>query len=363
MISARLGVSKSTVSRALKGHRSISEKTRAAVMAIARELGYQPNAIARGLVTRRSGIIGFVIAETENPFFEEQLEKLTKHVSRREMQVLLLQVATNGDLADVIPSMLQYRLDGCIILASVPVSKEAVATCTRYGVPVVLLNRTMPETKASSVLCNSFAGSQRIAEFLIAGGHSRIAFIAGRQNSIIAHDREAGFRAGLAAAGREIYAREEGGFTFAGGYQATKRLLSLTPRPDAIFASSDIMALAALDAIREAGLRVPDDISVIGFDGIRASAWPAYRLTTIAQPADILFERSIDLLTARIEDPNRPPEAIYVHGNMLIRGSARIPPGYELLAEHLDRPSSAENATAQKPPDDPMKHDAGERRA
>ena len=329
-ISARLGVSKSTVSRALKGHRSISHGTRAKVMAMARKLGYRPNAIARGLVTRRSGLIGFVITESENPIYEENLERFTRLVAGRDMQAMLFQVNTKGDLADVVPSMLQYRLDGCIVIASVPISKNALAMCQQYRMPVVLLNRLASETQASSVLCNSHAGAQKIAEFLIAGGHSRIAFIGGRPNSVIAQDREAGFLAGLSAAGQLPYGRAQGGFTFAGGYQAARELLALDPRPDAIFAASDIMALATLDAIRDAGLRAPEDVSVIGFDDIRSSAWPAYRLTTVAQPAEALLGRSLDLLSARIENWECPPEILYINGELRVRRSARVPPGFEM---------------------------------
>lgn len=349
MISTRLGVSKSTVSRALKGHSSISEETRAKVIAMARKLGYRPNAIARGLVTRRSGLIGFVITESENPIYEENLERFTRLVASRDMQAMLFQVSTKGDLADVVPSMLQYRVDGCIIIASVPISTAALTTCAQYQMPVVLLNRLATDSAASSVLCNSYLGSRKIADFLVAGGHSRIAFIGGRSNSVIAQDREAGFRAGLAAAGRTLYGRASGGFTFAGGYQAARELIALDPPPDAIFAASDIMALATLDALRDAGLRAPADISVVGFDDIRSSAWPAYRLTTVAQPVEALLGRSLDLLSARIENRECPPEIVYVNGELKIRRSARIPPGFESLPDSLE-PAGAQIGAPEHPP-------------
>lgn len=347
MISERLGVSKSTVSRALKGHPSISRETRAKVIAMARKLGYRPNAIARGLVTRRSGLIGFVITESQNPIYEENLERFTRLVAGRDMQAMLFQVSTKGDLADVVPSMLQYRVDGCIVIASVPISTEALATCAQYRMPLVLLNRLAPDSTASSVLCNSRLGSHKIAEFLVAGGHKRIAFIGGRPNSVIAQDREAGFRAGLAAAGQAVYARAVGGFRFEVGYQAARELLALSPRPDAIFAASDIMALATLDAMRDAGLRAPDDVSVVGFDDIRSSAWPAYRLTTIAQPVDALLDRSLDLLSARIENPECPPEIIYINGELKIRRSARMPPGIRSLPDVPELAPAIERETSR----------------
>jgi LacI family transcriptional regulator len=263
------------------------------------------------------------------------------------MQAMLFQVSTKGDLADVVPNMLQYRVDGCIVIASVPISTEALATCEQYRMPLVLLNRLAPDSTASSVLCNSRLGSHKIAEFLVAGGHKRIAFIGGRPDSVIAQDREAGFRAGLAAAGQTLYARAVGGFRFEGGYQAARELLDLSPRPDAIFAASDIMALATLDAMRDAGLRAPDDVSLVGFDDIRSSAWPAYRLTTIAQPVEALLGRSLDLLSARIDNPECPPEIIYINGELKIRRSARVPPGFQSLP---DLPELAPANAVETPP-------------
>ncbi|MEX0758365.1 MAG: LacI family DNA-binding transcriptional regulator, partial [Tistlia sp.] len=234
MISERAGVSKSTVSRALKGHPSIPKSTRDRVLAIARELGYEPNAMARSLVTLRSGVIGYVIGEIENPFYQEHLERLTKITAERDMQLMLFQVARDGDLADVVPSMARYRLEGCIVIASVPTSREAIDACARYSIPVVLLNRVVRDGAASSVLCNSRAGAQEIARFLVEGGHQRIAFLRGRPGSVVSEDRELGFREGLAAAGAPLFAEQTGHFRFEAAYQAAVELLRRTPRPDAI---------------------------------------------------------------------------------------------------------------------------------
>jgi LacI family transcriptional regulator len=330
IISAIAGVSKSTVSRALNGDVRISLKTRKRIAAIAEKLGYTPNAMARSLVTRRSGVIGYVIGQTENLFYQEQVERISRVASESGVHLMLFQVPLGGDLARQVPSMLQYRLDGCIVIASVPMSSASVATCARYRMPVVLLNRLATGTSASSVFCANVDGGRRVAEFLVAGGHRRIAFIAGREDSTISHDREAGFVAGLAAAGLTIGARRTGHFTFEGAFAAAHELLDLpaAQRPDAIFAASDVMAFAVIDAMREAGLRAPADISVVGFDGARAGAWPAYDLTTVAQPIEAMFARAVDLVNRRDASGLSPPEAIYIQPEFRLRKSARIPAGW-----------------------------------
>lgn len=330
IISKLAGVSKSTVSRALKDDARISLNTRKRIAAIAAELGYTPNAMARSLVTRKSGVIGYVIGQTENLFYQEQLERISRVASERGVHLMLFQIPLGGDLAQQIPSMLQYRLDGCIIIASVPMSSASVATCARYRMPVVLLNRMASGTSASSVFCANVDGARRVAEFLAAGQHQRPAFIGGRADSSINHDREAGFAAGLADAGLTLAERRTGHFTFEGGYAAARELIGLPAhrRPDAIFAASDVMAFGALDALRAAGLSAPDDISIVGFDGARAGAWPAYDLTTVAQPIEAMFARAVDLLNRRDGDAPSPPETVYIQGEFRLRKSARIPAGW-----------------------------------
>jgi len=240
----------------------------------------------------------------------------------------LFQVARDGDLLDVVPSMARYRLDGCIVIASVPTSREAIEACARYSIPVVLLNRVMPDGSASSVLCNSRAGAHEVANFLVAGKHERIAFLRGRPGSVVSEDREAGFKEGLEANGVPLFAEETGHFRFEAAYQAATKLLASRRPPDAIFAAGDIMAFGVLDAMRDRGLSAPEDLSVVGFDDIRAAAWPAYRLTTLAQPAEAMLKRAVEFLVARIEDPTTPPESVFINGELRIRRSARVPEAY-----------------------------------
>jgi LacI family transcriptional regulator len=331
-ISELAGVSKSTVSRALKGDERISLETRKRIGGIAEGLGYTTNAMARSLVTGKSGVIGYVIGQTENLFYQEQVELISRVAADRGVHLMLFQVPLGGDLTQVIPSMLQYRLDGCIVIASVPVSASAVKTCASYRMPLVLLNRSAPGGLASSVFCANQDGARRAAEFLVAGRHQRIAFVAGRADSPLSLDREAGFTAGIAAAGRKLAARCIGHFTFEGGFEAGRELMALpaSKRPDAIFAASDVMAFGVLDAVRSAGRKVPDEVSVVGFDGLRAGAWPAYDLTTVVQPIESMFVRAMEMLGRRDgKDPN-PPETVHIQPEFRLRGSARVPADWPL---------------------------------
>ena len=324
-ISAELGVSKSTVSRALKNDPRISAKVRAKVMSMAEKLGYAPNAIAQSLATQSSQIIGFIGSEAENYWYQENIQKLAKSLSDAGMQLMVFQVSNGGEVMDVVPQMIKYRLAGCIVIPTVNISASTIEVLDKYRVTVVLLNRGMRDTAACSVQCDQAAGAHRLARLLVDGRHERIALVAGSETPTAAA-RERGFMDGLAEAGRSLFARVNGEYTFEGAYAAAKVLFSENERPDAVFAANDLMAFGVLDALRDLGLRVPDDVSVVGFDNSRIGAWPAYRLTTISQPIDYMFSRAIELITQRSPGTETPPENIFVDGTLVTRSSARSGP-------------------------------------
>jgi LacI family transcriptional regulator len=321
-ISAELGVSKSTVSRALKNDPRISARMRAKVLSMADKLGYAPNAIAQSLATRSSQIIGFIGSEEENYWYQENIQKLAASLSAANMQLMVFQVSSGGEVMDVVPAMIKYRLAGCIVIPTVKISIDTVETLDKYNVTVVLLNRGLPGTVACSIQCDQVAGAVQLAKLLTEAGHERIAFVAGSETPTAAA-RERGFVDGLGEAGQRLFARINGDYTFEGAYEATKELLAKRTQPDAIFAANDLMAFGVLDALRDLSLRVPEDISVVGFDNSRIGAWPAYQLTTISQPIDYMFSRAIELITDRNPSSGVPPENIFVDGKLVIRRSAR----------------------------------------
>lgn len=323
-ISTEAGVSISTVSRALRDDPRISADRRAEIVAIAKRLGYTPHASARALVTRRTGIIGFVTGSSSNPFYPELMEALVASAAQHALRIMPLHISRAPLSETTIQALLQYQMDGCII-SSADLSSRAAQICHENGVPLVMVNR-VPRLQGCAVSCNNFAGGEMIAEFLLQGGHRKIAVVLGTPNASTSMERAAGAAAALSRAGLKVAARIEGHSTYAGGKEAG-HLLWKEPsrRPDAILCVNDIMACGTLDALRELGVRVPEQVSVVGFDDIAAASWGAYQITTVAQPISEMVDRAIDMLLRRLKKPNLAPEIAYLTGKLIVRRSSRVP--------------------------------------
>jgi DNA-binding LacI/PurR family transcriptional regulator len=330
---ARLAqVSQSAVSRAFTSGASVSETTRARVMDAAQKLGYRPNAHARSLITGRSRIIGLVLSYLENLFYPLALQRLAERLQRDGYHVLLF-INHNPNADELVTEILQYHVDG-IVLAASTLSSALARNCADADIPVVLFNRVMADAGAnstqsvSSVRGDNVAGGRALADFLVAGGHRRMAYIAGNEESSTNLERERGFREGLAEAGLHIWARATGNYDFAQARQAALTLFAPgRERPDAVFVASDHMAFAVMDALRfDLGLRVPEDVSVVGFDNVPQAEWGAYRLTTFEQPVEPMVEATVDLLQERLrEEGAGPARNVVVPGSLIVRGSARLP--------------------------------------
>ena len=327
-VARRAGVSQSAVSRVFTPGASFSEKTAAKVRKAADELGYRPNVLARSLITGRSRIIGLVVAYLENYFYPEALEKLSNALQAEGYHLLVFLVPrTADDIEDILQEIVDYQVDG-IVLASVALSSQLATRCRAAGIPVVLFNRSQDGPQLPTVTSDNFSGGREIARYLFAGGHRRIGYIAGWEGASTQRDREAGFRAGLREAGLEICAREVGDYQFGRAQEAARRMFAGASRPDAVFVANDHMAFATMDVLRfELGLRVPDDVSVIGFDDVPPAAWPAYDLTTVRQEATAMVAETVRMLRANIEDPDTPPRSVRLPAVMVTRTSARIPKG------------------------------------
>jgi DNA-binding LacI/PurR family transcriptional regulator len=228
--------------------------------------------------------------------------------------------------------ILDYQVDG-VILASVPMSSDIATRCQQAGVPVVLFNRTQDLDGITTVASDNYAGGRKVAEFLLAGGHKRIAYIAGWQGASTQRDREAGFRAALAEGGQNVFAHDVGDFHTENARAAARRMFDVAPgkRPDAVFVANDHMALAVMDVIRfELGLRVPEDVSVIGYDDVPPAGWPAYNLTTIRQRANLMVAETVTALLDHIDTPaTAEPRKVAIDGPLIVRTSARLPKGWK----------------------------------
>ena len=327
-VAERAGVSQSAVSRVFTPGASASKKTAAKVRRAASELGYRPNVLARAMVSGKSRIIGLVVAYLENQFYPEALEKLSSALQERGYHVLIFMAQkTAGNIDTVVEEILDYQVDG-IIAASVALSSELSERCRAAGVPMVLFNRTQDDPTMSAVSSDNRAGGQKVAAFLLAGGHRRIGFIAGWEGASTQRDREEGFLAELARAGLALHARDVGNFTMEGAAAATRRMFAENP-PDAVFVANDHMALAVMDTLRfELGLSVPGDVSVVGYDDVPAASWPAYDLTTVRQPANRMVAETVSILLDQIENNTNAPRRIAIDGPLVLRGSARKPEGH-----------------------------------
>jgi len=339
-------VSQSAVSRAFTPGASVSDETRERVMIAAKTLGYRPNAMARSLITRRSRIIALVMGYLENQFYPLVIEKLSQKLQKQGYHVLMF--ISNGDETDgVLDEILQYQIDG-IVIASAMLSPALARQCADTGVPVVLFNR-VPDTSAfarhttSAVTSDNVEGGRMVAKLLLERGHKRIAFLAGLEKSSTNHERERGFREVLAAADMPLFRREVGHYDFAQAGEAARAMFANLPaarRPDAVFVANDHMAIAVMDVLRqELGLRVPEDVSVVGFDDVPQAAWGAYRLTTVVQAVEPMVDATVELLHEQMHDDAQPRNVI-VPCALVERASVRAAPA------RRRRSSSAANASA-----------------
>ncbi len=322
---ARLaGVSQSAVSRVFTPGASASAGTAQKVRRAAEQLGYRPNPLARAMITGKSRIIGLVVAYLDNQFYPLVLERLSVALKDEGYHILVFMAPNAAEgIAPLVQSLIDYSVDG-IVTASVSMSNDLTERCAAAGIPVVMFNRGQDGAGLSSVTSANVAGGRKVAEFLIAGGHERIAHIAGWAGASTGRDRARGFHEGLEAAGRAPLAVIDGMYDRACAAEATRTLMDHAAPPDAIFVGNDHMAFAVMDVLRhDLGLHVPGDISVVGYDDVPLAAWAAYDLTTVRQPVNRMVGATVAVLLAQIADPGAPPHHIEIDGDLILRGSAR----------------------------------------
>lgn len=323
-VAERAGVSQSAVSRVFTQGASASALTAVKVKKAAAELGYRPNAMARAMITGKSRVIGLVVAYLENQFYPEAVERLSNALQERGYHVLIFMASpTAGEgVQAVMEEILDYQVDG-IVLASVHMSSSLSTRCADHGIPVVLFNREQDDMRMSSITTNNYGGGFAIGTHFAQLGHTRIGYIAGFEEASTQRDREQGFRDGLAAHGLEISARQQGKFLYSEARAAALEMCAGEDRPEAVFVCNDHMAFAVIDALRfKLGLRVPEDVSVAGFDDVPIAAWPAYDLTSYRQPINRMVAQTVDALMQGIENPEHPARRVTLEGALILRGSS-----------------------------------------
>lgn len=309
---------------------SASSKTAAKVRRAAETLGYRPNVLARAMVSGKSKIIGLVVAYLENQFYPMAVELLSKRLQEQGYHILIFMVSNDSsEIEKALQELLDYRVEG-IITASVSITSTLTNRCAEAGIPIVLFNRGQDGAGLSSVTSANIEGGRAVARFLVEGGHQRIATIAGWEGSSTGRDRTLGFRMGLAEMGVDLHAEVDGMYKRDTAARAARGLFEGGSPPDAIFVGNDHMAFAVMDTLRfDLGLRIPEDVSIVGYDDVPLADWGAYRLTTVRQPVNRMVEATVDTLLEQIADLERPTQKIEISGPLVVRHSARIPEGYE----------------------------------
>lgn len=283
---ARLaGVSPTTVSHVLSGKRRVSDSTSVRVRDAVQRLGYRPNSAARQLRTRRSRMVAVIVPDITNPFYGVLTRGLADVVGGGDYGTYVCN--TDGSLErerNFMHDVLDRGVDG-IVLAAVTRAARGAITPARFGTPVVCVGDTVDELDIDLVTAEHEAGAYAATQHLLGRGARRIAMIQGPVEGGAA--RERGFRNALADAGLPLPSAHmvHGDWTRAGGYTAMHRLMELDPRLDAVFCANDLTAIGAMDAARELGLAVPDDVSLVGFDDVDAATIVTPALTTVRNPA------------------------------------------------------------------------------
>lgn len=300
-IAVRAGVSQATVSRVLNNKPNVREETRQRILRVIEEMGYYPNAEARSLVTKKTTRIGLVVSDILNPFYPELIERIGSITREQGLSVLLCNTQRDPHNDEIYTrSLIEQRVAG-VIFSSITPGSHAPAQLTQAGIPFVFVNRYLKDTAANIVITDNVRGAYKVTEHLLELGHSHIAFIRGLSNVTTSQDRESGYRQCLQDHGLQAgIVTEQGNYTREGAYEAAIRLLQHPSPPTAIFCANDYMAFGALDAVSDHGLRVPEDVSVVGFDNIALSSLQVIGLTTVEQPIDKMARKAMEFLLGSI---------------------------------------------------------------
>lgn len=325
-VAHRAGVSQSTVSRAFDPTSNISEETRNIVIEAARQLSYVPNSIARSLITKKSNIVALVLGDMRNPFYTSMLDDFVHRFQEVGYHTLVLSVPRATEADSVLLKVLPYQIDGIVVTAA-SISMQLGVVCQDRQIPVVIFNRDLPGVHAHTVACDNHHGGRLAADGLVQSGARTFGIIYGEQGAVNAA-RIAGFRERLAEHGFDggQISPVCGYTTFVGGYEAASRLLGTPARPRGLFCTNDLMAIGAIEAVRSGlNLRVPEDVSIIGFDGIADAARPSYSLSTVQQPVMQMIAETVDIITS--DRPDRLGRTThYLRGDLVSRGSTAILP-------------------------------------
>lgn len=324
-VAREAGVSQSAVSRVFRPGLSVSKKTRDKVMATANKMGYRPNAIARMLITKQSGMVAVIVSTRANVNYPEVLSQVSKQLAARNKRVLLFTLDDAEGQEELFEQILTFQVDGVIALAA-HFESDRLAQFEEHKIPVVLYNRNVPGAMANTVCCNHELGIKQLITELQLNNPKNYLVLSGPKDSDVANERLEIALNLLKQFNVKNVSVLFGDYSYQSGRDCLAQWLQENPPPDAVICSNDTMVIGVIDEARENhNIHIPNDMSVVGFDGITSSAWQSYQITTIKQPVEKLVKAAVEVLLEHIENPDSPPEARVLTGALIKGNSVKRP--------------------------------------
>jgi len=355
-VALRAGVSVTTVSHVVNDTRHVSAKGRERVELAIRELGYVPNAMARSLKSNTTSTLGMLIPNSSNPYFAEIVRIIEDRCFGAGYTLILCNTDDEPHRQSVYLQVLaERRIDGLIVVSTGD-DDSLARQLNGLKVPTVLLDREIADPHCDLVETAHMQGGLLAVRHLLSLGHRRIACIGGPQGVSPSEQRIAGWRMALAESGNSTGAADadallwRGGFTSQGGYEAMHAILRAGTNdiPSAVFVCNDLMAIGALRAAHESGVRVPDELSIVGFDDIELSAYTSPALTTVAQPKERIGALAVDMLLERVGGRRRDARKVVLQPELHVRASTARYSGAPAAAP-VSTPSSADTRKSRTP--------------
>ncbi len=322
-VAIRAGVSSTTVSHVINNTRFVSEEVRQRVQAAMIELGYHPNALARSLRRGETNTLGLILPDSANPFFAEIGHSVETAAFSHGYNVILCN--TDGDVdreRTYVDVLLKKQVDGIVFVAAGERS-DSISHILKLEIPIVVVDRDLPEVQLDTVLSDNYQGGYLATQHLINLGHRRIACISGPSHLNPSALRVTGYKQALLDAHIPVYDHlmRQGNFHPSSGWQATLDLLTLPEKPTAIFACNDLMAMGVLRAAAECGVRVPQELAVMGYDDIELSSYTTPALSTVRQPKAEIGQTAVRMVLERIQNKDIPPRRELHPAQVIVRGT------------------------------------------
>jgi LacI family transcriptional regulator len=327
-VAEQAGVSFQTVSRVINHRPDVAMETRLRVQTAIEELGYQPNAVARSLVNKRTNVLGLVTIDFEDYFFAGVCHGVQEEARRQGYLLMITSTDRSQELErEYVQRLHSQRVDGIIVIRDTLIQMEMAPMMDLNGLPVVVTSIRLEDEPAVLVDMDNENGGQQVAEHLIKCGHREFAIISAPPQYQVTQDRNKGFLTELLKHGLKVDPARImfGDWHYEGGYQAAQKLLPFYPAFSAIFVQNDDMAIGAIRAIHEAGLRVPDDISLVGYDDVPVAAHLEIPLTTVCQPRHEMGAMIVRLVTKMINNEIiNPRDRILLQPHLVSRATVKI---------------------------------------